>query len=181
MRLRVSRVWPFVAAAVLIVACGRSQPTGTPVSAAGLRFVAPPGWTARLDPPASTGAAALVGWATNQVPLPSCRGACQRPIDRLEPGGLIVWVQRVSCLPNCQLPDAGRVLVGGREASRQTVTRPVCAELGNGVANPGMAEAIVASVTPQRQDVFLVCAGARAEAARSDFDRLLASVTWTIP
>jgi hypothetical protein len=178
---RASKVWPLVAAAVVIVACGRPLPTGTSVSAAGLQFVAPPGWTARLDPPASTGAAALLGWATNQVPLPTCTGACQHPIDRLEAGGLIVWVQRVSCLPNCQLPDAGRVLIGGREATRQEITGPVCGGLGNGVANPGVAEAIVASVTPQRHDVFLVCAGSRAEAARSDLDRLLASVTWTIP
>lgn len=180
-RPRRAIAWPLAALAAVFVACAGPTPTGTPVSAGGLHFVAPPGWVARLVAPDNPRGSELLGWATNQRPLPTCVGACEHPIDQLEPGGIVVWVQRVSCLPDCQLPDAGRTLIGGREATRQTIQGPVCGRLGNGAANPGPAEVIVVSVTPQRQDVFLVCAGAHADAARAELERLLASVGWTVP
>lgn len=169
----------FALVAWLLMACQAPTPTGTTVSAAGLRFVAPPGWAARLDPPPTTGGTALLGWATNQVPSPACAGACAHPISALAPDGIIVLVRRIDCLPNCQLPDAGRTLIGGREAVRQEIDGQVCEALAGPGASPVSAEAIVASVTPQRQDVFLVCAAAHA--TRLELDRLIASVGWTIP
>ena len=170
-----------VLVAALGVACQSPAPTGTPVSAAGLRLVAPPGWTARLAAPADAGGTTPLGWATNQVPVATCAGACRQPIAQLEPGGMVVWIRRLSCLPNCRLPDGGRTLIGNREAVRQDVAAQVCGTLGDGPGNPVAAEAIVVSVTPQRQDVFLVCSRAGADAARAGLDRLLASASWTIP
>jgi hypothetical protein len=173
--LRASRVAWLALVVVIVGACQAPLPTGTAVSAAGLHFVAPPGWVARLDPPSTTSGGALLGWATNQLVLPACEAACERPIDQLEAGGIIVWVYRTSCLPNCQLPDVGRTLIGGREASRRDAGQ-ACGAVGGATA-----EAIVVSVTPQRHDLFLVCAGRQADAARAALDRLLASVGWTVP
>ena len=157
------------------VACASLTPAESAVSADGLRLVAPAGWSARLDPPSSASGGELLGWATNQPLLPACVAACEHPLDQLEPGGTIVWIYRTACLPNCQLPDVGRTLIGGREASRRDAGR-ACDAYGDVTS-----EQIVVSVTPQRQDLFLVCAGRRADAVTTGLDRLLASVTWTVP
>jgi hypothetical protein len=155
-------------------ACSAPVPVGEPQRADGARLVVPPGWEARL---ATTRAAGrnLIGWLAN-VPLDvSCDPAtCARPLGGLGEGELLVWWFSYNCLPDCALPDAGRTLVGGREASRE-VDGDDC---GIGARR---RELISVRVTPQRTDTLVACSGDDAHAALDELESLIGSIRWTVP
>lgn len=159
--------------ATILAACSPSYP-GTPVAAAGVRFTAPPGWDARLAPP-TTEAQHLLGWAAN-VPLDrACDPAvCAVPVASIADEAVLVSWFTYNCLPNCRLGDPGRTLIGGREATRET-------DAGTCALDAARVERIVVRVTPQRNDILVVCAGASASAGLRELDALLASINWTVP
>ncbi len=140
-----------------------------------MRFVAPPGWSVLLEDPTGQADRHLLGWLANRQLDAGCApGACNRPVSSLGTDGLLVWWFTYNCLPDCALPDAGRTLVGGREAAR---------ELANGDCGVAAArrELISVRVTPQRTDTLVVCSGPDAGAGLAELDALLASIRWTVP
>lgn len=159
--------------ATLLAACSAPFP-GTPVAAGGVRFTAPPGWEARLEPPTAE-AQRLIGWAAN-VPLdPACDpAACAVPVASISDEAVLVSWFTYNCLPNCQLGDRGRTMIGGREATRE-------ADAGTCALDAARVERIIVTVTPQRSDILVVCAGASATAGLRELDALLASIGWTVP
>ena len=159
---------------VLAAACTPPAPQGEPLRADGVRMVVPPGWEARLSATRAEGRN-LVGWLAS-VPLPAgCDPVdCDRPLARLAEGQMLVWWFSYNCLPDCELPDVGRTLVGGREAARE-VDADDC---GIGARR---RELISVRVTPQRTDTLVACAGDDAALARAELDALLGSIRWTVP
>jgi hypothetical protein len=140
-----------------------------------VRFVAPPGWFARLEAPAGAAERHLVGWVANRPLEAGCApGACSRPLTSLGTDGVLVWWFTYNCLPDCALPDVGRTLVGGREAAREVVE----GECGVAAAR---RELISVRVTPQRTDTLVACSAANAGAGLAELETLLGSVRWTVP
>lgn len=124
---------------------------------------------------ARTGGEHLLGWIATQALDPECDPAtCNLPISVIEPDGMVVWWFTYNCLPHCQLPDDGRTMIGGREATRDE-------SAGDCAIGAAWSERIVVSVTSQRTDVLIACSGAEAEAARTGLEALLASVGWSVP
>ena len=156
-----------------LTACGL-VPSGTTYAAGAARFTAPPGWDVRTNAREAS-APGRVALLANQPIDPDCHlpEPCADPVVGLGPGDvLVLWVFR-NCLPDCQLPDEGRLLVGGREAIRAEAEVPC----GYGTS----AETVVVAVTPQRHDLISACYGGDDPAARAAFDGLLASIAWTVP
>lgn len=160
---------------LLLSACSAPVPSGTGQAGPGVRFVAPPGWSVRLEDPTGQAGRPLIGWLANRPLDPSCApGSCSRPLSSLGTDGVLVWWFSYNCLPNCALPDAGRSLVGGREAARERAD-------GDCGVEAARRELISVRVTPQRTDTLVVCSAAGATEGLADLERLLASVRWTVP
>ena len=160
---------------LLLVACLPALSPGVSFRVDGARFTAPPGWDVRIGATDHAQGLATVALLANQPIDPDCQlpERCATPIDELAPADvLVLWVSD-NCLPDCQLPDKGRMLVGGREAARITAN----VECGLGPA----AEMVMVAVTPQRTDRISACYGGDEPAARAAFDGLLASIAWTVP
>ena len=170
-----ARARPAAIALLLLVACSAPATPGTPQAGPGVRFVAPPGWSVRLDDPAGGADRHLLGWLANRTLEAGCAlGACNRPLRSLETDGVLVWWFTYNCLPDCVLPDAGRTLIGGREAARELAD-------GDCGAEAARRELISVRVTPQRTDTLVVCSGAAAGQALAELETLLGSVRWTVP
>lgn len=163
----------FAGLALTVAACAPTF-AGTPIAAAGVRFTAPPGWEARIEAPASE-AQHLLGWAAN-VPLdPRCDPAsCAAPLTAIDDDAVLVSWFTYNCLPHCQLGDRGRTMIGGREATRE-------AEAGTCALDAARTELIIVTVTPQRSDILVVCAGARATPGLRELEAMIASIGWTVP
>ncbi|MEO8246535.1 MAG: hypothetical protein ABI622_05370 [Chloroflexota bacterium] len=162
-------------AVLLLAACSAPASSGAAQAGPGVRFVAPPGWSVRLDDLTGQADRHLLGWVAN-VPLDAgcAPGACNRPLTSLGTDGVLVWWFTYNCLPDCALPDEGRTLIGGREAVREL------AEGDCGVA-AARRELISVRVTPQRTDTLVACSAADADQGRADLESLLDSVRWTVP
>ncbi len=161
--------------ALVLVACLPAPAPGVTYSADGVRFTAPPGWDVRIGSTDPAQPLATVALLANQPIDAECRlpQPCATPLDELAPAGvLVLWVSD-RCLPDCQLPDKGRMLVGGREAAR--ITGDVRCGVGP------TAEMIMIAVTPQRIDRISACYGGDDPAARTAFEALLGSIAWTVP
>lgn len=162
--------------ALMVVSCAAPLPAGSPLAADGLRLTVPPGWEARFVAPGETGRVHQLGWLANQTLDPACDPvSCTKPIERLTPAGILVGWFTYNCLPNCQLDDEGRTLIGGREASRQRAPGEC------GTLDAATSELVMVRVGPQRTDMLVACAGADAGPGLDAFEDLLASIRWTVP
>lgn len=160
----------------MVVACASPLPAGSPLAADGLRITVPSGWEARFVAPGETGRLHQLGWLANQPLDPACDPlTCSEPIERLTPAGIFVGWFSYNCLPNCQLDDAGRTLIGGREASRRRGPGEC------GALAAATSELITIRVSPQRTDILVACAGASAGPGLDALEDLLASIRWTVP
>lgn len=159
----------------LIAGCATPAPPGTPVAIDGVRLVVPPGWDSRLDPTGVNDGRHLLGWVSSEPLDAGCQPAsCSSPVSAVAEGGVVVWWFSYNCLPNCQLPDAGRTMIGGREAARE-VTPGTCG------IDAVQREIITVRVTPQRTDVLVACSGRAPAAALRQLEALVASIAWTVP
>ena len=162
--------------ALTLIACSAPLPAGSPATADGVRVTVPPGWEARFVSPGEMGRLHQLGWLANQRLDPACDPlSCTDPIERLDPSGVLVGWFSYNCLPNCQLDDEGRTMIGGREASR----RRASGECGSLAA--ASSELIMVRVSPQRTDILVACAGSDAGPGLDALEDLLASIRWTVP
>lgn len=176
MRGRSARWGGPVFAGLVLGACAWAPPAGSPVTADGVRVTVPPGWEARFVAPGEVGRLHQLGWLSNQPLDPACGPtSCTEPIAHLEPTGILVGWFSFNCLPDCQLGDDGRTMIGGREASRLRAAGD-CGTLG-----AATSERITVQVGPQRTDILVACAAADADAGLAELEDLLASIHWTVP
>ncbi len=159
----------------LVAGCATPAPPGTPVAIEGARLVVPPGWESRLDPAGGDGSRHLVGWISSQPLASGCQPAsCNSPVTAVADADVVVWWFTYNCLPNCARPDAGRTMIGGREAARE-VTPGTCG------IDAVQRELITVRVTPQRTDVLVACSGRVDAAGLRELEALVASIAWTVP
>lgn len=167
--------WRTVLLVAFLGGCAAAVPPGTPTAVEGVRLVVPPGWESRLDAATGQGSRHLLGWVASQPLAPGCEPAtCSSPVATIADDGVVVWWFTYNCLPDCELPDAGRTMVGGREAAREVAP-------GTCGIDAVQSERITVRVTPQRTDVLVACSGATAGDGLRELDALVASIGWTIP
>ena len=155
--------------------CATAVPPGTPTTIDGVRLVVPPGWESRLDADSGDGSRHLLGWLSNQPLDPACEPAtCSNPVASIADEGVVVWWFTYNCLPNCELPDAGRTMIGGREAAREVAP-------GTCGMDAAQRELITVRVTPQRTDILVACSGSTSGDGLRELDALVASIGWTVP
>lgn len=160
---------------IFLGGCATAPPPGTPMAIDGLRLVVPPSWDARLDPAGGEGSRHLLGWVASQPLDEGCEPAsCSSPVTAIDDEGVVVWWFTYNCLPNCELPDDGRTMIGGREAARE-VAQGTCG------IDAVQRELITVRVTPQRTDVLVACSGAAAAVGLRQLEALVASIAWTVP
>lgn len=182
-----SRRWPtaLLAAALLLAGC-----TTTPSPAyqnyldvpdAGFRLPIPNGWGAAQAGLAQVGGLDLVAYLSNQELQVDCvdpadQSTCFGPVPYLADGALLAWWTTRDCAGTaCELPDGERLLVGGREATRQRGTS-ICSRIG---ATDEVAYLV--QVSPQRIDTILSCDRNAPAAVRQTLLDALAAVDWRTP
>jgi hypothetical protein len=185
MRPRAAR-WPaLLGVVVLLIGCGLGP------SAAGTRYLDLPEAGFRLPIPDGWGAAAVRGATADQARLlavlsseglpDGCQGGadasgCAVAISTLSGGALVAWWTTRNCAGTaCELPVGERLLIGGREATRQSGTS-LCSSLGS-----TDEVAYLVQVSPQRIDTIISCARDAAPSVRTALLDALAGVDWRTP
>jgi hypothetical protein len=147
----------------------------------GIRLSLPAGWEEMRSSQISYGPASTLFYLSNQALHPDCHDSvdayvCERPVDGLADGGMLVWWTTTRCAGvACELPAGKRLLISGREAARGADTGE-CDPLG-----ATEEDVYAVTVTPQRVDWIVTCARAPGAADRAALASILDNVDWRTP
>lgn len=168
-------------AALLLGSCtspGGGLPT---LEVAGASVPVPAGWAAMRAEPADWPGGRTVALLSNATLDPACGEAggarsCTAPAKSLHAGQLLVWWLSTTCAgAGCDLPDAPRQLVGGREAALVDDI-DTCDAL-----EPSGQRAYLVSVGPQRVDALVVCEDDPSDGTLADLETMLQGIHWRTP
>lgn len=175
-----------LAFAAVVSACGgggdaRAAPKDPPLATytgAGLSFRYPAAWTAYkpIQPTVALHFNPLVYLSTQPVHAPcSTQGnttSCGFPIDRLQPGGVLVTWER-NGLQAMGLGPGRQIIVDGHPATREEKTGGACRRIG---ADRTIDVAVATSTLPSALTYLTACLrGPDLAQAEKDVDALLAS------